>query len=45
MRNTVGKFEFAIAFEAVGYQGESLVAFHIAGTFEEFVQHRTDNVP
>jgi hypothetical protein len=42
---TVGKFEFTVACKAVQDQGIVLIAFHIAGAFEEFVQHSTDNVP
>jgi len=45
VRNTIGKFEFTVACKAVENQGKSLVALHVAGTFEKFVQHRTDNVP
>lgn len=37
-------FHFAVTGEAVRYERQSLVALHIAGTFEEFIQRRTDEV-
>lgn len=43
VRNTVGKFEFAITGKTVEDQGKVLVAFDIAGTLEEFVQDGTND--
>lgn len=44
VRDTVGKFEFAVACEAIEDDGKSFVAFDVAGTFEEFVQDPADQV-
>ena len=44
IRNTIGVGQFAIAGKAVQYKRQSLVAFDIAGTLEEFIQHRADKV-
>ena len=38
MRHTIGKLKLAVAREAVKDEGDALVAFNVAGTFEEFVQ-------
>ena len=38
MRHTIGKCEFAVTGETVEHEGESLVAFDIARTFEEFIE-------
>lgn len=43
--DAVGIFDFAVAGEAVEHQGQALVAFHVAGTFKEFIEHRADQVP
>ena len=42
MDNTVSVGDFTIAGEAIEDKSETLIAFHIAGTLEEFIQHRTD---
>ena len=44
MRDAVGKFEFAVTGEAIGYQRKSLVAFDITGAFEEFVQDSANKI-
>jgi len=44
MRDTIGKCQFAVAGEAVEYQGESLVAFDIARTFEIFIKYSADQI-
>ena len=44
MRDAIGIFKFAVTGEAVEDESESLIAFHIAGTFEEFVQDSADDV-
>lgn len=44
MCHTVGIFQFAVACKPIQDQCESLVAFHIAGALEEFVEHRADQV-
>jgi hypothetical protein len=41
MSNTIGKDQFAITGEPIEYEGKSLIAFHIARTFEEFIEHRS----
>jgi len=43
MRNAIGKFKFAIACKSIEDQCKVLVALHIAGTFEEFIQNCTDD--
>ena len=42
MHHTIGKGHFAVAGETVEDKGQSLVAFHVAWTFEKFIQHGTD---
>jgi hypothetical protein len=44
VRNAISKYKFAIAGEAIEHEGESLIAFDIAGTFEEFIQDAADQV-
>lgn len=44
VRDAVGIFESAVAGEAVEDEREPGVAFHVAGTFEEFVQRRPNEV-
>lgn len=43
--NTICKFKFAIAREAIEYQCKVLVTLYIAGAFEEFVQNCTNDNP
>jgi len=43
MRDAIGKFKFAIACKTIQDQGKILIAFHVAGTFEELVQYCTYN--
>ena len=38
LRHTIGKSQFAVTGEAIEYQRESLIAFDIAGAFEEFIE-------
>ena len=38
MRNTIGKGKSAVTRETVQHEGESLVAFDIARTFEELIE-------
>jgi hypothetical protein len=38
VRYTIGKSQFAVAGETIEHQCESLIAFDIAGTFEEFIE-------
>jgi hypothetical protein len=42
--NTIRIFQFGIACKAVEHKSESLVAFHVAGTLEIFIEHRTNQV-
>ena len=42
MCNAIGKGEFAVAVETIEHEGESLIAFDIAWTFEIFIEHGTD---
>lgn len=42
--DAVGVFDSGIACEPVQHQGEPLISFHVAGTFEEFIQHRADEI-
>jgi len=44
MRNTIGKFEPAVACEAIEEECKTLIAFDIAGTFEKFVQDSANQV-
>ena len=37
--NAIRKSQFAVAGETVEDEGESLIAFHIAGTLEKFIEH------
>ena len=45
VRDAIGVFDFAVAGEAVKHEGESLVAFHVAGPFEVFIEHGADQIP
>lgn len=44
MRDAVGIFDAVVASETVQHEGETLIAFHVARTFEEFVERRADEV-
>lgn len=44
VRNTVGVFDAAVAGESVQHKRQSLIAFHVAGTFEEFIEHCADEI-
>ena len=44
MGNAVGEGESAVAGETVEDQRESLITLNIAGTLEEFIEHRTQEV-
>lgn len=39
--NAIRKSQFAVTGETIEDEGESLVTFHIAWTFEEFLEHCT----
>lgn len=45
MHNAVGIFDFAVAVETVQHERETLVTFHVAGTFEVFIEYRADQIP
>lgn len=42
--DTIGVLELAVPCEPVEHQGETLIAFHITGTLEVFVENGTDQV-
>ena len=42
MRNTIGEGKSAVARETVQHEGQSLIAFDIAWTLEEFIEHCTE---
>lgn len=44
MYDAVGVFDLTIAGEAVEHEGKTLVALHVAWTFEEFIEHRADQI-
>ena len=44
MHASICKDESAVPGKAVEHCGQSLVPFHIAGTFEEFIQHSSDMI-
>ncbi len=44
MRHAIGKCQFAVTGETVEHESEALIAFDIAGTFEIFIEHRTDQI-
>ena len=44
MHDAVGVFDPAVAGKAVEHEGETLVAFHIAGTLEVFIEHGADQI-
>ena len=44
MHASIRKDKPAVACKAIEYQSESLVPFHIARTFEELIQHRSNSI-
>lgn len=44
MRDAIRKDKFAVAGETVEHEGEPLVAFDIARTLEEFIEHAADQI-
>jgi hypothetical protein len=42
--DAVGVFDPVVAGEAVEHEGKTLVAFHVARTFEEFIEHCADQI-
>ena len=42
VHDAVGVFDLAVAGKAIEHKREPLVAFHIAWTFEEFIEDCTD---
>jgi len=44
VRHTVGKCQLAIAGETVEHEREPLIAFDIARTFEEFIEHAANQI-
>lgn len=44
MGDTIREGEPAVACETIQHESKPLIAFHVAGTFEEFIQHRADEV-
>ncbi len=44
MRDAIGIFDFAVAGESVQHEGKPLIALHVAGTFEEFIERRADEI-
>jgi len=44
MHNAIGIGYLAITGETVENKCESLIAFHVARTFEEFIEHRADQI-
>jgi hypothetical protein len=44
VRDTVGVGEPAIPRETIQHKRKSLIAFNIAWTLEEFIQHRADQI-
>lgn len=44
MQAAIDKLQSAVAGKTVVDQRQTLVALHVAGTFEEFIEHRIDNV-
>lgn len=42
--NAICKSQFAVAGETVEDERESLVAFHIAGTLEKFIEHSSQQI-
>lgn len=45
VHTAIRKLHFAIAGKTIIDHRKSLVSLHIAGTFEEFIEHRLDDVP
>lgn len=44
VRDAVGIFDAAVAGKSVQHERKSLIAFHTAGTFEEFIERRADKI-
>ena len=44
MGHTISKNKFAVPGEAIEHQGKALIALHIAGTFEKFIEHGTQQI-
>lgn len=44
MRNAIGILKPAVACETVQHQCKTLIAFHIAGSFEVFVEDCANNI-
>jgi hypothetical protein len=44
LHEPIGVGKFTVAGEAIENQRESLVALHIARSFEKFIEHRADQI-
>ena len=44
VRHAIGKCQFGVACETIEHQGESLVAFDIARTFEKLIEDSADQI-
>lgn len=44
VRHAIGVFKFAVAGKAVEHKRKALIAFHVAGTLEIFIEHRADQI-
>jgi len=44
MYNTICIFDLAVAGETIENESQSLITFHIPGTFEIFIKHRADQI-
>jgi hypothetical protein len=44
MHDAIGVFDFAVTGEAVEHKREPLIALHVAGTLEIFIEHGTDQI-
>jgi hypothetical protein len=42
--DAIGIFDLAVAIEAVQDTRETLIALHVTGTFEKFVEYRADEI-
>lgn len=42
--DAISIFDATVTGEAVQHEGQPLVTFHVAGTFEEFIERRADKV-
>ena len=43
--NTIREQKLAITCKSIEYQSKPLISFNIPGALEEFIKHRTDEVP